>query len=133
MHPLAGTWNANIAKSQRHANHQFESASMRFEVDGNTVVLTHFGVNMSGKQESATMTLHADGVDYPIAQTPGVVSVCRWVGTRSLETVGKKDGTVVGYGTYAVSDDDAMMTATVRGTDAKGESFEQVIVFDRRD
>ena len=28
MHPLVGTWIANIAKSQRHANHTFASASL---------------------------------------------------------------------------------------------------------
>jgi hypothetical protein len=45
--------------------------------------------------------------------------------------MGKKDGAVVGYGTYAVSDDGQVMTATVRGIDAQGAPFEQVIVFDR--
>ena len=131
MHPLAGGWIANIAKSQRHANHQFQSAAIRFQIDGNTVALTHAGVNMSGKQESATMTLQADGVEYPIPQVPGVVSLCRWVGSRTLETIGKKDGIVVGHGTYTVSDEGTVMTATVKGTDAQGAAFEQAIVFDR--
>ena len=131
MHPLAGRWTANIAKSQRHANHQFQTAAMRFEVTDNIVSVTYTGVNMSGRLESSTMTLHADGVEYPIPQAPGVVSVCRWVGTNTLETTGKKDGAVVGFGTYAVSDDGQTMTATVRGVDAQGASFEQVIVFER--
>jgi hypothetical protein len=131
MHPLAGDWTANIAKSRRHANHQFQSATMHFEIEGNIVNLTHAGINMSGKQESATMTLSADSVEYPIPQAPGFVSICRWVGTHALETMGKKDGAIVGHGTYAVSDDGQMMTATVRGVDGQAKSFEQVIVFDR--
>jgi hypothetical protein len=54
MHPLAGAWTANIAKSRRHANHQFQSSTMRFDVDENVVVLSYAGVNMAGKHESAT-------------------------------------------------------------------------------
>ena len=38
---------------------------------------------------------------------------------------------LVGFGTYEVSEDGQMMTAKVRGTDAKGLPFEQAIVFDR--
>ena len=44
---------------------------------------------------------------------------------------GAKDGTVLGRATYAVSDDGGTMTATVRGIDAQGAPFDQVIVFDR--
>ena len=48
-----------------------------------------------------------------------------------LESMGKKDGTILGRGTYEVSDDGQTMTATVSGIDAAGKPFEQVIVFDR--
>jgi hypothetical protein len=58
------------------------------------------------------------------------VVATRWVGTNVLETVAKKDGQVVGHGTYEVSLDGATLTATVAGTDAAGKPFEQVIVFD---
>jgi hypothetical protein len=131
MHPLCGSWTANLAKSQRHANHQFQNATLRIEIHDDIVQLTQAGVNMSGKQESSTLSLHVDGVEHPIPQAPGVVSLCRWVGTHALESIGKKDGVLVGHGTYAASDDGQMMTATVRGVDAQGASFEQVIVFDR--
>ena len=104
---------------------------MTFQVDGSTVVLSYDGINMSGKQESSTQTLHADGVEYPVPQAPGVVSVCRLVGDRALETIGKRNGEVVGRGVYEVSEDGASMTATVTGVDAQGQPFEQVIVFDR--
>ena len=96
MHPLAGAWTANIAKSRRHPNHLFQSSTMRFDVSENVVVLAYAGVNMAGKQESATQTLQVDGVEYPIAQAPGVISRCRWIGSRTLETIGKKDGVVLG-------------------------------------
>jgi hypothetical protein len=59
--------------------------------------------------------------------------MCRWVGARTLETIGKKDGVVVGQGTYTVSEDGAILTAAVSGVDGQGARFEQVIVFDRDD
>jgi hypothetical protein len=129
--PFAGTWVANVEKSRRHANHQFQSATLSFEVSGDAVSLTHGGVNMAGKHESGTTVLHADGQEHPVSQAPGVVVVTKWVGTHVLESEGWKDGRSVGKGTYAVSEDGKTLTATVAGTDAAGAAFEQVIVFDR--
>ena len=132
MNPFAGTWVANIEKSRRHANHQFQSATLTFGVSGDVVSLTHAGVNMSGRQESGTTVLHADGQARPVSpQAPGVVVVAKWTGTHVLETEARKDGRVVGGGSYAVSSDGTTLTATVAGTDAAGAPFEQVIVFDR--
>ncbi|HEV3140850.1 MAG TPA: hypothetical protein VGY57_10055 [Vicinamibacterales bacterium] len=61
----------------------------------------------------------------------GVVSFCRWSGPRTLESIGKKDGGVVGHATYEASEDGVELTAPVKGVDATGLAFEQVIVFDR--
>ena len=131
--PLTGTWAANVAKSRRHPNHLFQSARLRFAVAGDTVTLTHGGVNASGEEESGVMTLHADGKEHSASeQTPGVVVVTRWVGPRLLETVAKKDGTMVGQQSYEVSADGKTLTAKVWGTDAGGALFEHVIVFDRK-
>jgi hypothetical protein len=130
--PLAGNWVANLSKSKRHPNHQFQSATLQFAVNGDTVTLTQGGVNASGQEESATITFQADGKERPIPQAPGMVSVVRWVGSHVLETVGKKDGQTVGRGTYEVSADGKTLTATVSGRDGSGEPFDQVIVFDRK-
>lgn len=130
MHPLTGSWIANLAKSRRHANHQFQSATMRFDVAPDTVQCTYEGINASGNHEANTQTIHPDDQDRDVPGAPGFVARST-LGARSLESVGKKDGTVVGRGTYAVSDDGLTMTATVSGIDASGKPFEQVIVFDR--
>jgi hypothetical protein len=132
MNPFTGTWTANIEKSRRHANHQFQSATLTFEISGDVVSLTHAGVNMAGKRESGTTVLHPDGQERLVSpQAPGVAVATTWVGAHVLETVAKKDGHVVGSGSYAVSQDGTTLTATVAGTDAAGARFEQVIVFDR--
>lgn len=133
MQDIAGTWVANIEKSRRHANHQFQSATLQFAVDGTAVTLVQSGVNMSGRRESSTLTLQADGEPHAVSpQAPGIVVVTRWLERgASLETVAKRGEEVVGVGTYEVSEDGATLAARVHGTDAQGAAFEQVIVFDR--
>jgi hypothetical protein len=132
MHPLAGSWTANLEKSRRHANHQFQSATVTFDVNGDVVTITHAGVNMSGKHESGTTVLHADGQDHPASpQAPNLVMVTHWRGANTLETEARQDGRVLGHGRYEVSDDGLTLTATVAGVDAAGKEFEQEIVFDR--
>ena len=132
MNVLVGSWIANIEKSRRHANHQFQGATLSVEVEGDVVTLTHGGVNASGKQESGTTVLRSDGQDHEVSPlAPGVVAATRWRDASALETVARKDGQVVGTGTYEVSSDGKTLTATVAGTDGAGKQFEQVIVFDR--
>lgn len=129
--PFAGTWNANLEKSKRHPNHLFKSAKLRFAVSDDVVTLSYSGVNMSGVEETGTTRLHPDGKGHPIEGVPGVVEVSRWVGARTLETVVTKDGKVIGQSTYEVSSDGRTLTANLKGIDASGASFEQIIVWDR--
>jgi len=132
MNPFSGTWVANIAKSTRHHNHQFQSATLRFDVSGDEIALTQSGVNMSGKAESSTLKFQADGEERPVSpQAPGIMVVTRWLGTHGLETIGKRGDETIGRGTYEVSADGRTLTAKVYGVDAQGGMFEQEIVFDR--
>jgi hypothetical protein len=134
MDPFSGSWRANVAKSQRDPSHQFQSAMLRFAVSGDAVSLTHGGVNMSGREESGTTTLHADGTPRPASpQAPTVLVTTRWVGSHVLETVAMKEGELVGHGRYEVSGDGQTLTAKVSGIDSSGKPFSQVIVFDRED
>jgi hypothetical protein len=130
--PLAGTWKANLAKSQRDPNHLFQSMTMEFKVSEDAVSFTYTGVNMAGEDESGTRQMHPDGKEYTATEAPGVVVITKWLSSRILETVAKKDGKVVGQGTYEVSSDGKTLTARIKGFDASGGSFEQVIVLDRQ-
>jgi hypothetical protein len=129
--PLDGTWRAVIAKSQRDPNHHFESLTINFATSGDAVVLTYAGVNRAGKQEGSTRTLYPDGKERSIREAPGYVEATRWLSPTALESVGKKDGKEAGRSTYELSQDSKVLTAKVKGIDAKGRSFEQVIVFER--
>jgi hypothetical protein len=106
MDSFLGTGVANLEKSRRHANHQFQRATLTFDISGDVVSITHAGVNMSGKAESGTTVLQTDGVEREVSPlAPGVVAVTRWMGTSTLVTEASKDGRQVGSATYAVSDD----------------------------
>ena len=129
--PLVGKWKANLSKSQRDPNHQFQSLALRFEISDDELLLTFTGISMSGKEESGVQKIHPDGKERPVAEAQGIVEVSRWVGSHTLESVAKKDGTVIGASRYEVSSDGKTLTSKVKGTDAKGRQFEQVIVFDR--
>jgi hypothetical protein len=130
-HPLAGTWQANISRSQRHPNHLFKSATLRFEVSDEVVSLTYTGVNMSGAEEKGIFDIHPDGKEHPIPGAPGLVEMSRWISPRVLDTVATKDGKVVGHSSYEVSDDGKTLTARISGSDASGAEFEQIIVCER--
>ncbi len=103
---------------------------MRFDVGTDTVVLSYEGVNASGKHESSTQTIHADGQERPVPGAPGIVAIST-LEPRRLESSARKDGVVLGRGTYEVDEEGRTLTATVSGVDASGKPFDQVIVFDR--
>ena len=130
MHSLIGTWIANIAKSSRHENHRFASATMHFAIGDDEVRLSYEGVNALGKMERSEQVLQADGVPHPHPLAPGI-DVTSLLGPRGFESIASKDGATLGRGSYDVSDDGSTMTATVTGIDGSGKAFEQVIVFDR--
>ena len=130
MHPLIGTWIANLEKSTRHANHQFGSATMYFAIADGDVRLRYEGVNASGQLEKSEQVLRADGKPYDHPLAPGIV-ITNSLGPRGFQSGAAKDGVPMGHGSYDVSEDGNTMTATVSGVDGRGKPFEQVIVFDR--
>jgi hypothetical protein len=129
--PLIGTWNANIEKSKRHPNHLFKSAKLRFSITNTDITLSFTGVNMSGVEETGGTVFHPDGKEHPLEVMPGAMEVSRWVSPQKLETVVRQDGKVIGESTFEVSADGKTLTAVLKGIDASGAAFEQVIVCDR--
>ena len=87
---------------------------------------------MGGEEESGSRQMHADGKEYSVAEAPGVVVITKWVEPHILETLAKKDGKLVGQGSYEVSSDGKTLTTRIKGIDAGGGSFEQVIVLERQ-
>jgi hypothetical protein len=120
--PFVGKWTANLSKSKRHPGNQFQSAMLEFVVAGDKVTIIDTVVDASGREEHGKNTILADGNEHTSEERNGYVLMARWHGPRIIETVAKKDGQVVGWGRYEVSDDGK--TLTISGD-------EQMIVLDR--
>jgi len=118
--PFAGTWIANVARSKQHPLNPFRSATMHIDVDGDRISISDFVVDGNGRSEQRVNTFEADGVEHSSAN--GYSLTVSWRGPRALETLGKKDGEVIGRGTYEVDSD--RMTMTIAGED-------QLIVLER--
>lgn len=124
--PFVGHWTANLAKSKLDPNVQFQSATLRVAVAGDTVTMASELLNASGQKQHAAETFRTDGTETPGALSPGVILVARWVGSHVLATIARKDGRMFGLVTYEVSDDGKTMTVRSSG------AVEHVIVFDRK-
>jgi len=122
-HPFAGTWSANLAKSEQHPANPFQSATLEFTVVGNTVTVAQVFVDPSGHEVGGRMTIQADGRAYPSEYGNGHALIARWIGSHILEAVDLKDGRILGRGMYEVSDDGKSLTVSTN---------DQRIVLDRR-
>ena len=91
MHPLIGTWIANIEKSTRHENHKFASAKMHFAVDNDELRISYEGVNASGRPEKSEQVLSVDGQPHHHPLAPGIV-VTSSVGPRGLDSTALREG-----------------------------------------
>jgi hypothetical protein len=118
--PFVGTWMANVARSRQHPLNPFRSATMHFDVDGDTVTISDTVIDGSGRLERTEHTVRADGQER--FSDGGYSITATWRGPRVLETIGRKDGEEIGRGRYEVADDGATMTIS---------SAEQTIVLNR--
>jgi|GEM_PF-1500721 len=124
VHPFVGRWTANLSKSRRHPSNQFQSATLQFTVAGDSVIIHDVVVDEAGHENHGQNTILADGNEHPSEQGNGYVLKAGWrgAGAQILETVATQHGQVVGWGTYAVSEDG--QTLTISGD-------QQMIVLER--
>ena len=122
MNPFAGTWTANLSKSRQHPLNPFQSATLHFDVVGNTVTINDVVVDESGQEVRAKNRLQTDGKEHASEQGKGYILLARWLGPHVLEAVVKKDDRVEGRVMYEVSGDGTTLTISADG---------QVIVCDR--
>jgi hypothetical protein len=107
---LDGRWTADPTRSKPHPANPWRTATIVFEVDGDDIRITDIVVDASGREERHVNTIRADGVERMSDTGNDYSVVARWRDEHSLETVGKKDGQVVGSATYQVSDDGGTLT-----------------------
>ena len=102
-------------------------------VAGQDIKASSKGVDGAGKPTAASWTLNYDGKYRPETGYPNAdeLSVKR-VNASSTEFTQKRAGKVVITGTRTISPDGKVMTITYKGTDASGQSINNVEVFEKR-
>jgi hypothetical protein len=131
--PGMGSWKLNVGKSKYSPGPAPQSLTARFEPAGQGVKLTTEGVAADGSRTATEYTANYDGKDYPLKGSPlaDTVSLKRVDTWTSLRTDKKNGKTVVNY-KRVVAKDGKSFTVEITGTNAKGEPFNNMLVFDRQ-
>ena len=131
--PLVGTWELNIAKSKYSPGPAPKSQTRTYVVAGQDIKATSKGVDADGKPTSAEWTVNYDGKDRPATGFADLDALSlKRIDAFTVEFTQKKAGKVVATGTRVISKDGKVMTITTKGTNATGQAFNDVQVFEKR-
>ncbi len=127
-----GTWKLNEVKS-KFAPGTGRNLTVVYEADGENIKVTVDGTDAAGKPLHNEWTGKFDEKDYPVTGDPASdMRSYKMVDPNTLELTIKKDGKVVITGTIVASADGKMRTVTTTGTNAQGEKWETVAVYDKQ-
>ncbi len=131
--PIVGTWELNVAKSKHSPGPAPKSETRTYVVAGPDIKATSKGVDSTGKPTTAEWTVNYDGKDRPQSGDPDadMLSVKR-VDAFTTEFTEKRAGKVVITGTRTISKDGKVMTITAKGINARGQTVNDVKVFEKR-
>ncbi len=131
--PIIGTWELNVAKSKYSPGPAPKSETRTYVIAGQDIKATSKGVDGAGKPTAASWTVNYDGKDRPQTGNPDADTLSlKRVDAFSTEFTEKKAGKVVITGTRTISRDGKMMTITTKGTNARGQTINNVEVFEKR-
>ena len=131
--PVVGTWELNVAKSKFSPGPAPKSETRTYVVTGQEIKATAKGVDGTGKPVTGEWTVVYDGKDRPMTGNldADLLSV-KQTDAYTTEFTQKRAGKVVMTGTRAISRDGKVMTITTKGTNAKGQTVNDVEVFEKR-
>ena len=131
--PAVGTWKLNVAKSKYEPGPAPKSLTVTIEPSGQGVKVTTKGVDAQGKPIETSYTANYDGKDYPVAGQPDWDAIAlKRIDATTVEMSRKKAGKVVQTVTRVVSKDGKVYTSTAKGTNGKGETINNVLVFEKQ-
>jgi hypothetical protein len=131
--PVVGTWELNVAKSAFSPGPAPKSETRIYTVSGSDLKLTLKGIDGDGKPTSIQASYSLDGREHPIIGSPDAdsQSITR---VDALTTKGTltKSGKVVQTVGRAITKDGRTMTITFKGVNARGQTINNVMVFERK-
>lgn len=131
--PINGTWELNVDKSTFEPGPEPQSQTRTYESDGHTVKLISKGVNAAGTVTQVQYTARYDGKDYPMTGSPVADTIAlKRIDEVTAEATLKKAGRIVSTTTRVISRDGKEMTFTTTGTNERGDTIRNVLVFDKK-
>ncbi|HLN80466.1 MAG TPA: hypothetical protein VK392_04670 [Thermoanaerobaculia bacterium] len=128
-----GTWKLDVAKSKFSPGPGPKSLTLKFETTKNGIKLTSDGVDAGGKATHGEYVSRFDGKDVPWTGNPDAdTASARKIDDNSYENVWKKDGKTTITAKAVVSNKGKTFTTTQTGTDSKGRSVNNTVVYDRQ-
>lgn len=128
-----GTWKLNVEKSKYSPGPAPKSLTAKFEPAGKGVKATTEGVSSADKPIATEYTANWDGKEVSIKGSPvaDTVSLSRIDAVTTVRT-DKKDGKVVQTLRRAIAKDGKSFAVTIKGTTAKGEPINHLLVFEKQ-
>jgi hypothetical protein len=132
--PFPGTWKLKPEASQFDPNHRPGSATMVLEAEPDGVyVLKAEGIDAKGEKcVEKPARIVPDGQDHPLPGFPGLIVTAHRADANTIRTeVRREDGSVVGGGSYVISEDGRSMLATTFGHDTQLRQFQAQTAWER--
>lgn len=131
---LVGTWKLNLAKSKYTPGSPPGSESVTYESAGQGVKYTVRATEADGKPTFLQGSLIYDGKDYPTAGSADYDTVAtKQIDAYTGETTRKTSGKVVQVVIRVLSKDGKTLTLTTKGSNSRGESINNVGVYERQE
>jgi hypothetical protein len=132
--PQVGVWKLNVAKSKYSPGPVPTSATTTIEAVGKGTKVSVDQTMPDGSKRQWSVTADYDGKDMPVVgNNPDADTIARTrVNASTVRTVSKKAGKVTTTQTSAVSADGKTRTVTTKGVNAKGQTVNNVAIYDRQ-
>jgi hypothetical protein len=131
--PVIGTWQLNVSKSTFTPGPAFKSQTRTYSQSGQSITAAIKTVHADGKETTTQTTYQLDGKDYPVKGSPDADSdSVKQVDSNTANFTLKKAGKVVQTGSRTVSNEGKTLTVKAKGITAKGEKYDNVLVFDKQ-
>jgi hypothetical protein len=133
--PFLGTWKLNPAKSKFTPGPPRKSETRLVETSPHGMKVSVKRVNADGSTQEFEYTTNLDNKPYPIVGDgpEGADSIAaNLTSSNTIQSTLKKAGKAIVTSTSTVSADGKVLTITSKGTQANGEAFSIVAVYDKQ-
>jgi hypothetical protein len=130
--PGLGTWKLNVAKSKFSPGPVPQALSVTFSAAGQGVKAVIDGAGPDGSKVHWEYTANFDGKPYPVTGNPdGDMVIAKRINPNTVETAYTLKGKPTTTNTRVVSADGKTLTVTSKGTNAQGQTVNNLQVFEK--